>query len=1201
MNTNTMKQNVWTPNSTLRRYMSSDMATNYTKQFNNMHNDNLMGNNNFSEQMQKPMGVLDQVINRTIPTPPARISSAKNTLRRRSYVENLVTQIEPPAKPIRQKLQSGLNQSQFDIPGTPITTHLPPQTLNRFSMPTRPSTTLSTMNLSQRTYDNLNQQQSTMQSRMSNTNLISNNNNNNNNNINNNNNLDYQEQPFYNKTMSLDNLNTAALKQNLRRSPTREELFDYIVAQQEQLSDLKTQHKVLEKQVDIAHKEASKAHHHHHHKHHRHLKKTRSKERDNLENSIDSSSMISSERKSRHHHHRSKLNKNLTEEANRQVHDHIRQLQEQLELIRQKRRKIRTDKAEDPELDQIDQVLDKSIDPSLLANFKNKNEIKNLKDRLQQQQQQLQNSLLRPPKKETKNVATKEDDFNNNLNASELHSNLLSPIPTPLSDNRSPIGSRSSSIERAITKRELLRESAKEKWNRSFMEDFADEQLIKELTKSPASQEILKELLPKISINVDDKSKDMLNYNERLEKNLKLNQSQNWLTDSLLDDLQSYTYSEQKSSIESLNPFAGRTGVFRPINADKSGSKTNNPLTDESNFAFSNLQNSLGIDRKETSSPLPNNNNYLQNLQNNIEGFINKKENNLITGNIDLLGGKMNQINNIIARNSNVLSKVNNKEEELHKKQQQEDKLIEKLESELRTEKLKQQELLNKKFEIEQRQVEHELELDRSKNQLLEQQNLFQEQQQLLQNQRQEIQIERWRLEQEKNQLKHEHEMTIKNEQFEQQKILNQQLDQQRRAFEQQLQTQKLLQDQLQKELEHQKQLQIKNQQQQQQKLQQQQQFLNNQTSLLNTAISNQQQQHQQQQQQQQHQSLFNNQRQLQSQNYFNDSPHILQSQNLQSSSLHQLQQTPNSNKLLSSNRKSPLQSLQSLLPQSLQPKSLQQQQLNQSNLINEPPKSSRRHRLGQEDIHHQQQQQPQFSAFKPPLHSNSKLNLIDSPKNSYNAINQLTTPFISTEQRAPSPRPPFTSNPGMLSSTSSLTRIQPVGLNSPSPSSFASHLNQQQQQQHQQQFATINRSHENLNRSRQNFFGSNEFDSLHPSQAKSGSQYYGSGGNLTKAEMNFRNSNSNNLNSNLASNYNQNKNLSTGSLHHLTSQDRPISGAQQLNRNNHLRAGNYPQQDQLDQRQYSSHTNLHSNSHLNIINAPRRNSVMGMCKHCFF
>ena len=115
-NTNTIKpMPAWTPNSTLRRYMSSDMApSNYNRHFNAIGNQ-LM--NNYNEQMQKPIGVLDQVINRSMPTPPPRLSSAKNTLRRRSYVENLVSTFEAPAKPLRQKLQSGLNQSQFDIPG----------------------------------------------------------------------------------------------------------------------------------------------------------------------------------------------------------------------------------------------------------------------------------------------------------------------------------------------------------------------------------------------------------------------------------------------------------------------------------------------------------------------------------------------------------------------------------------------------------------------------------------------------------------------------------------------------------------------------------------------------------------------------------------------------------------------------------------------------------------------------------------------------------------------------------------------------------------------------------------------------------------------------------------------------------------------------------------------------------------------------
>lgn len=447
--------------------MSSDMATNYNQY--NMNN-NLI--NNFNQQ--KPIGVLEQVMNRTIPTPPPRISSAKNTLRRRSYVENIMSTFEPPVKPIRQKIQFGLNQSEFDIPGTPLTTHLPPQTKsNRFT--NRPTTTLSSINLSQT--GNLFQQSTTnnfsnKQFNQPNAQSTSKNN------LNqlNTNNSDYQSQPFYNKTMSLDNLHAATLKQNLRRSPTREELFDYIVAQQEQLSELKTQQKVLEKQVDIAHKEATKAHlHHHHHRRHKHHKLNRSKEHDhNFDNSIDSSSMISSERKSRSHHHRTKLDKNLTAEANRQVHDHIKQLQEQLELIRQKRRKIRTDK-NDSELDRIDQALDKSIDSSLLNTLKadltknleiEKNKIQNSKDR-----QETKSDLLKPPSKQGRieDKGTKEDS-SNNLNSNDLHNNLLSPIPTPLSSNRSPLGSRSSSIERAIAKRELLRESAKEKWNRSFME-----------------------------------------------------------------------------------------------------------------------------------------------------------------------------------------------------------------------------------------------------------------------------------------------------------------------------------------------------------------------------------------------------------------------------------------------------------------------------------------------------------------------------------------------------------------------------------------------------------------------------------------------------------------------------------------------------------------------------------------------------------
>ena len=424
INTNTLKQNHWTPNSTLRRYMSSDMTSvNYNKPY----------NANFNDQFHKPIGVLEQVINRTIPTPPPRISSAKNTLRRRSYVESIMNPMEPPIKPNRQKIQtSGLNQSQYDIPGTPITTHLPPQSSNQFSTLARPSVNLSSINLAQQN-SNLNQ----LPINSSRANLDN-----------------YQMQPFYNKTMSLDNLNTAALRQNLRRSPTREELFDYIVQQQEQLSELKTQQKVLEKQVDLAHKEASKAHHHHHHHKHRHRKTRTGKENDNLENnSIDS--MISSERKaseSRSHHKSSRINKNLTAEANKQVHDHIKQLQEQLELIRQKRRKIKTDKNAEHELEQIDQALDKSIDSSFLDNINKKLNSKDLnKDK--KGNSIINDNLLKLPTGKSKD----RDSID------ETHSNLLSPIATPLSSNRSPLNSRSSSIERAITKRELLRESAKGK------------------------------------------------------------------------------------------------------------------------------------------------------------------------------------------------------------------------------------------------------------------------------------------------------------------------------------------------------------------------------------------------------------------------------------------------------------------------------------------------------------------------------------------------------------------------------------------------------------------------------------------------------------------------------------------------------------------------------------------------------------------
>lgn len=440
LNTKTFNQqsNTWTPNSTLRRYMSSDISPNFNKQY--YINNNL---NNFNGQFQKPVGVLDQMINRTIPTPPPRLSSAKNTLRRRSYVENLINIIEQPTKPIRQKIQNRLNQSQFDIPGTPIITHLPPQTLNRFTQ--NGSTNFSSINLTQPF--NLNQpNQSTVNNSRAN--------------------LDNQVQPFYNKTMSLDNLHAVALRQNLRRSPTREELFDYIIQQQEQLAEIKTQQKVLEKQVDLAHKEASKAHHHHHHKHHRHHK-SKSKDRDNLDNSIDSSSMISSDRKQDRKHHKSKLNKNLTVEANKQVHDHIKQLQEQLELIRQKRRKIKTDKNVDGDIDEMNQQLDKSIDQSLLYNVnrklnakdwsKNKNELDVTNNLINEQNQN--NNFLKLPGQSREN----ENNLNTDSNIlEESHDNLLSPAPTPLS-NRSPLGSRSSSIERAIAKRELLKESAKGK------------------------------------------------------------------------------------------------------------------------------------------------------------------------------------------------------------------------------------------------------------------------------------------------------------------------------------------------------------------------------------------------------------------------------------------------------------------------------------------------------------------------------------------------------------------------------------------------------------------------------------------------------------------------------------------------------------------------------------------------------------------
>ena len=1104
--------------------------------------------------------------------------------------------------------------------------------------------------------------------------------------------------------MSLDNLHAAALKQNLRRSPTREELFDYIVAQQEQLAELKTQQKVLEKQVDIAHKEASKAHHHHHHNHRRHRHhKNRSKERTdaNLDNSIDSSSMISSERRSKSHHHRSKVDKNLTAEANRQVHDHIKQLQEQLELIRQKRRKIKSDKGEEP----IDRALDKSIDQSLMDDLKEKTLVKNGRDK--------ENQLLRPPVKQlTRDAQTgKEDD---------LHNNRLSPIPTPMSSNRSPLNSRSSSIERAITKRELLRESAKEKWNRSFMEDLADDQLIKELSKSPANQDILKELLPKISINTDDKNRE-LNYNEILEKNLKLNPAQNWLT----DPLDEYTYSE-RSPIEPLSPFGGRRGVFRPISADGNvlspSEDRRDLLTGESGFSFSNLpiNSARGVDRKETSSPIPRN--YFD--EDNIEGYISKKANNLITGDIDLLGNRkgsnqmgnqmnsqmgnqmsnqmgnqmsnqqaMNQTsgnsmandlmansqmannqmaNNQMANNATTSDKMTNtrhgmtsaEEQQYNLLRKQEEQLIERLESELMNEKTKQKELMDKKNEIERRQIEHDIELEKTKRHLLEQQNLFQEQQQLLMNQRQEIEIERWRMEQEKNQLKHEHEMSLKRDQFEQQKVLNQQLEQQRRAFDQQLQSQKALQEQLQKELEHQRQLQIKNQQQ-------------SANAMLNTVMSNAAMSSAQQ--------PFGSNLPAQSANFFNDPQQLLAGQrNLQSpTSMHHpppSQSAANQQqKMQSLNAKkspltSPLQSLQSLLPHALQPKSLQNQlaqqsqqqlqnQLHQSQLQNQlhqqqhaqlqsqlqqqsqqlqqqsqqlqnqlqqqqsqlqsqlqnqmaqqqsqlhsqmqqqsqqlqnqlqqqsqfpnqnEPAKPRRHRLGQEEHPHQ------YSAFKPPMHSNSKLNLIDSPKSSFNAINQITTPFISTEQRPSSPRPQFAANPGMLSSTSSLTRQQPVGV----MSSFGTPTGGQQQQFGQQQLGQQqqfgNRSQERLNRSRQNFFGSGELD-----QANKTNQYFGSGGNLnlSRTEMNFAG------NTNLAptANYN-NKNLSTGSLHLAQQQqqdNRLISGQpkpKQTHSREQFRMGLGYQQDQYDQRLYSSHTNLNANQH-SFINGPRRNSMMG-------
>src|SRR5690606_2276141 len=42
-----------------------------------------------------------------------------------------------------------------------------------------------------------------------------------------------------------------------------------ILAQQRQLTQLQGEQKVLQKQVDIAQKEASRAHHHHHHRRHR--------------------------------------------------------------------------------------------------------------------------------------------------------------------------------------------------------------------------------------------------------------------------------------------------------------------------------------------------------------------------------------------------------------------------------------------------------------------------------------------------------------------------------------------------------------------------------------------------------------------------------------------------------------------------------------------------------------------------------------------------------------------------------------------------------------------------------------------------------------------------------------------------------------------------------------------------------------------
>lgn len=651
------------------------------------------------------------------------------------------------------------------------------------------------------------------------------------------------------------------------------------------------------------------------------------------------------------------------------------------------------------------------------------------------------------------------------------------------------------------------------------MEDLADEEFIKELNNKNMSEQdfILKELLPKISVNQDDKN-NYLNYKEILEKNLKLNQAKNWLTDSLDE----HTYGEKSPTNEPLSPFGGRTGVFKPINSDKNNQSGRSKLDlltgadkNYENFSFS-LQNKNLQNRNETMSP----NNYY--LTDNIEGIIEKKENNVITGNIDIF--KVNNKN------------VNNVQDNLLKRQ--EDKLIEKLENELMNEKLKQNDLLKKKHEIEKKQIEHELELGKTKKQLLDQQNLFQEQQQLLQNQRQELQIERWRMEQEKQQLMHQHEMNIKKEQLDQQQVLNQKLEQQKRNFEQQLQNQKIMQQKLQNELEHQKQLQIKNQKQS---------ILNNQASMLKQQQTNQL-LNEQQKQIDLINSISNNNQQQQIQNeieqQLKSQKMNQQLQNSQKFSNNQL--SPNN---MPNNKKfhlnSPLQSLQSLLPQSLQSKSYQanhQNQLQQTSQINlnsiEPPKNPRKHPSKHRLV--VQEDDSLFSAFKPPMHSNSKLNSINSPKNSFFAIDLISSNIPTDQQRPVSPRPSFNTDPsGLLSSNSSLTRQRPVG--------FSNSFNNQQQ---------LNK------KSQDNFYDSFEFE-----QSNKSNQYFGSGSKL------------NNLN------------RSTGSLH---MQERLISTQQQHsklnNLNNQLRPSGNNRLNEYDHRQYSSHNNLNQN-----FNNSRRNSAMGM------